>query len=232
MKASELFTFPESLPFRDFFSPEDAPWHWIARIAEVLRAHDFSEAPPLPATLPAGLRIQGPVYLDPSVSLPPYGCIEGPVWIGAGCTMRPGVYLRGNVIAAPGTVLGHCCEYKNCLLLEGVETTHFNYIGDSVLGRGAHLGAGAICANLKLARDEISVRLWDGERVPTGLTKFGALLGDGAEVACNTVLQPGTILGRNSAVLTSPFHGTLAADSMALPEHSANRSNRIIEKPA
>ncbi len=217
MQAAELFVFPESLPFRDFFLSEATPWTWVSRIAEALEAFVFPDERTLPE-IPPGLHLSGPVYFGQGVRLPPYGSIIGPAWIGDDCTLLPGVYIRGRVIAGRGSVLGHCCEYKNALLLERVETPHFNYVGDSVLGNGAHLGAGAVCANLKLARDEVIVRTPDGGRAPSGLTKLGALIGDGAEAGCNCVLQPGTILGRRSAVVAPAFHGFLPADTLALSD--------------
>lgn len=208
MRADELFTYPEGMPFSEFFTPDAEPWKWVGQIKEALRG--LSTDPSAGPVIPSGVHIEGAVYLDPSVKLPSYATLIGPAWIGPEVEIRPGAYVRGNVIVGRGSVLGNACEYKNCLLLEGVETPHYNYVGDSVLGNRAHLGAGAICANLKLARDEVSVQLPSGKRVQTGMRKLGGLLGDGAEASCNAVLQPGTILGRGSAVLCPSFSGYLA----------------------
>jgi UDP-N-acetylglucosamine diphosphorylase / glucose-1-phosphate thymidylyltransferase / UDP-N-acetylgalactosamine diphosphorylase / glucosamine-1-phosphate N-acetyltransferase / galactosamine-1-phosphate N-acetyltransferase len=226
MRADELFSFPDTMPFGDVFAPELEPWEWVKRIKPALHAFAFGDAPPL-GNLPAGVVVRGPVWLDPSVRLPPYCVIEGPAWIGPEVEIRPGAFVRGNVIVGRGSCLGNTSEYKNCLLLEEVETPHYNYVGDSVLGNRAHLGAGAICANLKLARDEVSVTLAEGGRRPTGLRKLGALLGDGAEATCNCVLQPGTILGRRAAVLAPSFHGFLPAGKIAL----ARLETRILDRP-
>jgi bifunctional N-acetylglucosamine-1-phosphate-uridyltransferase/glucosamine-1-phosphate-acetyltransferase GlmU-like protein len=105
------------------------------------------------------------------------------------------------VIAGRGCVLGNACEFKNCLLLDGVQVPHFSYVGDSILGVKAHLGAGVICSNLRLDQKTVSVRLADGSTIDTGLRKVGAFVGDGAEAGCNSVLNPGTILGRKSLVM-------------------------------
>ena len=208
MKASELFTFSEDNPFAQCFSVESAPWEWVGLIEEALGSVAF---PSPSAALPPGLVVEGPVQFEEGVKLPPYGYVRGPAYFGAGTELRPGVYVRGNVICGRRCVLGNSCEYKNCLLLDEVETAHFNYVGDSVLGRGAHLGAGAILSNLRFDRREVCVRL-DGRKVPTGLRKLGALLGDGAEVGCNSALQPGTILGKGAVVgPCAPFAGTLEA---------------------
>jgi acetyltransferase-like isoleucine patch superfamily enzyme len=216
MQASELFDFPDSLPFRSAgagFAPDAAPWEWVCRIASELDAFPFKSAD---IDCPAGLKISGPVYIHPSVSLPAFGSIEGPAYIAEDCELRPGVYIRGRVIAGRGSVLGNSCEFKNCLLLEGVQVPHFSYVGDSILGNGAHLGAGVICSNLRL--DQASVPVVDsaGQRIDSGLRKLGALLGDGAEVGCNAVLNPGSILGRRSLVMPGlAFRGTLAAGHQA-----------------
>ncbi|MGA2052839.1 MAG: UDP-N-acetylglucosamine diphosphorylase [Opitutales bacterium] len=193
MRAAELFTLPPSLAqFVSFFAPDAPPWIWVTRIEEALAAVPWAEFPPR-EDLPPNVHVQGTVYLHPSVKLPPYCVIEGPVWISAGTEIRPGAYLRGLVITGERCVLGNSCEYKNCLLLDGVQTPHYNYVGDSVLGNGAHLGAGAICANLRLDKQDVPVVTPSG-RKPSGRRKLGALVGDGAEAGCNCVLQPGAIL--------------------------------------
>lgn len=225
MKARELFDWPESLPFGQFFDMDAHPWEWLPRIAEALAAFDFSNSA-LPPGLAPGVAIEGRVHLDPSVKLPAYCTLIGPCWIGPDVQIRPGAYVRGNVIVGRGSVLGNACEFKNCLLMEKVETPHYNYVGDSILGNKAHLGAGAICANLKLARDEVVIRL-EGERFRTGLRKVGAFMGDGAEAGCNSVLQPGTILGRRSAVISMPFNGYLPAGKLAIPQ----TPHRVIARP-
>lgn len=216
MKASDLFDWPESIPFGDYFDPGAHPWEWLPRIKEALEAFNFDMARGH-NDLPPAVDVKGPVFIHPTVTLPAFCTIHGPAWIGPNVEIRPGTYIRGNVIVGSGTVLGNSCEYKNCLLMEQVETPHYNYVGDSILGNKAHLGAGVICANLRLARDEVIIRI-EGERYHTGLRKVGAFLGDGAEAGCNSVLQPGSILGRRAAVISMPFTGYLPAGKLAIPE--------------
>lgn len=213
VKASEFFALPPSLRiFAAHFPAEAAPWDWLKKIAEALAKADFS-APG--AKAPVGVQVEGKVWLHPTVKLPPYAVIIGPTWIGAKTVIRPGAFIRGNVIVGEGGVLGNACEYKNCLLLDGVQTPHYNYVGDSILGNQAHLGAGAICSNLRLDQAEVTVRLPTGT-VSTGLRKFGAVLGDGAEVGCNAVLNPGTLLGKRALVTPcTAFSGYLPADTIA-----------------
>ena len=138
--------------------------------------------------------------------------IKGPAIIGRNCQIRHNAYLRENVIIGDGCVVGNSSELKNALLFNGAQVPHFNYIGDSILGHKAHLGAGVKVSNFKLFPGNIFVEI-DGVPHDTGLRKFGALLGDGAEAGCNAVLNPGSILGRNSIVYPNVFwRGILPAN--------------------
>jgi UDP-N-acetylglucosamine diphosphorylase / glucose-1-phosphate thymidylyltransferase / UDP-N-acetylgalactosamine diphosphorylase / glucosamine-1-phosphate N-acetyltransferase / galactosamine-1-phosphate N-acetyltransferase len=213
VKASDFFELPDSLAaFRAFFQADAAPWEWLRQIGPALAAQKFDSKPP---NAGPGVRLEGPVHIDPSVVLPAYATIIGPAWIGAGTQVRPGVFIRGNVIVGEGCVLGNASEFKNSLLMDGVQAPHYNYVGDSILGRRAHLGAGAICSNLRLDRKGIVVHLATGS-VDTGLKKFGAILGEEAEVGCNAVLNPGTCLGRRSLVMPAiAFGGVLAPSTIA-----------------
>lgn len=215
MKAADLFDLPESLAaFRASFSPDAAPWEWVRAIRDALAGVERS----LPAALdiPSGVRIEGAVHLDPTVRLPHTCTLIGPAWIGPETEIRPGAFIRGNVIAGAGCVLGNSCEFKNALLLDAVQVPHFSYVGDSVLGNRAHLGAGVICSNLRLDQQPVRIRFPDGHVVDTGLRKLGALLGDAAEAGCNAVLQPGAILGRRALVYPlTAFAGVLPAATIA-----------------
>ncbi|QYM78188.1 UDP-N-acetylglucosamine diphosphorylase [Horticoccus luteus] len=212
MKAAELFDLPESLRvFAAYFPAEAAPWAWVKEIGRALAAQAFEGTLP---PRPPGVQVDGLVYLHPTVKLPAHATIIGPTWIGAGTEIRPGAFIRGNVIVGERCVLGNACEFKNCLLLDRVQVPHFSYVGDSVLGNGAHLGAGVICSNLRLDQQNVTVDLPEG-RVDSGRRKLGALIGDGAEVGCNAVLNPGTILGRRALVMPlTSFSGTLPAATL------------------
>ncbi len=213
MKASDFFTLPASLAhFAVYFPADVAPWEWLKRIGPALAAHKFDVA--LPAR-PPGVHIEGLVYIHPTVKLPPYATIIGPAWIGAGTEIRPGAFIRGNVIVGANCVLGNACEFKNCLLMDGAQVPHFSYVGDSILGNGAHFGAGVICSNLRLDQKPIIVRTPDMV-YETGLRKFGAIVGDKAEVGCNAVLNPGTLLGPRALVMpTMAFSGYLPPATIA-----------------
>jgi NDP-sugar pyrophosphorylase family protein len=124
------------------------------------------------------------------------GCyIKGPCYIGKNCTIRHGAYLRGNVITGNACIIGHDTEVKNSLFFDKAKAPHFAYIGDSIVGNNVNIGAGTKCANIKLNQAEIIVTYRE-KKINTGLYKFGALIGDGCQIGCNTVLNPGTILGR------------------------------------
>jgi len=141
--------------------------------------------------------------------------IRGPAIIGRNCQIRHNAYIRENVIIGDDCVVGNSCELKNSLLFNNAQAPHFNYIGDSILGHKAHLGAGVKISNLKLTPGNVTVEK-DGAPFDTGLRKFGALLGDGAEVGCNAVLNPGSIIGRGSLVYPNIFwRGILPANMIA-----------------
>lgn len=214
MKASDFFALPPSLAtFAKFFPADVPPWEWLKQIAPALTTHAF-EITGL-YNRPPGVHFEGHTHLHPTVKLPAYATIIGPVWIGAHTEIRPGAFIRGNVIVGEGCVLGNACEFKNCLLMDKVQVPHFSYVGDSILGNGAHLGAGAICSNLRLDQQNIVARGPDAS-YDTGLRKFGAILGDKAEVGCNAVLNPGTIMAPRSLVMpTLAFGGYLPPATIA-----------------
>lgn len=140
------------------------------------------------------------VHIAAGATVEANAIIKGPAWIGAGTTVRSGAYVRENVIVGDGCTLGNSSEFKNCLLFNGCEVPHFNYVGDSILGYKAHLGAGVICSNVRLDRENVRVKNDANGFLDTGLRKFGAIVGDKTEVGCNTVLSPGSILGRECII--------------------------------
>lgn len=218
MKASDFFALPASLTrFTPFFPADIAPWLWLKKIGPALEAAEFGANE---GVIPPGVHIEGRVWIHPTVKLPAYATIIGPAYIGAKTEIRPGAFIRGNVIVGEGCVLGNASEFKNCLLLDKVQAPHYNYVGDSILGNGAHLGAGAICSNLRLDQGEVTVKLPSGT-VGSGLRKFGAILGDKAEVGCNSVLNPGTLLSPRALVMPSmAFSGYLPPATIAHARHT------------
>jgi len=179
----------------------------------------------------AGAFVDKNVDIGKGTVVEPGAVIFGPTVIGENCTIRASAYIRGDVLIGNNVLIGHCTEVKNAIIFDNAQVSHFNYIGDSILGFKAHLAAGAKIANTKLPAAEIVVR-GDKKKYSTGLMKFGAALGDGAEIGCNTVLNPGSIIGKGSIVypLVS-WRGILAPNSTAkeakvVVSHSAAKLTR------
>ena len=140
--------------------------------------------------------------------------IKGPAIIGRNCEIRHNAYIRHQVIIGDNCVVGNSCEVKNSILLNHAVAAHFNYIGDSILGYKAHLGAGVKISNFKLVPGNITVEI-DGKPFDTGLRKFGALLGDNTDIGCNAVLNPGSIVGRSSVIYPNTnWRGVLPANKV------------------
>jgi NDP-sugar pyrophosphorylase family protein len=152
--------------------------------------------------------------------------IKGPAIIGRNCEIRHNAYIREQVIIGDNCVVGNSCEVKNSILFNKAGAPHFNYIGDSILGYKAHLGAGVKISNVKLVCGNVKVEA-DGKMLDTGLRKFGALLGDHADIGCNAVLNPGSIIGRNSVVYPNTnWRGILAANMIAKNKAGVEVANR------
>lgn len=177
-----------------------------------------------------GATIGDRVLIGEGTVVEPGAMIKGPAIIGKNCQIRHNAYIRENVLIGDGCVVGNASELKNALLFNGAQVPHFNYIGDSILGHKAHLGAGVICSNLKSLPGNVTVANPGGATsgepstlnsqlstpLDTGLRKFGALIGDGAEVGCNSVLNPGSILGRGAIIYPGVnWRGFLPANHIA-----------------
>lgn len=149
------------------------------------------------------------VFIAKDANISDKATILPPTIIGHGTEVRPGAFIRGSVLIGDGAVIGNSTEIKNAIIFDGVQLPHYNYVGDSVLGYRSHLGAGAVISNFKLDHTNIRVRS-GGEVTETGLRKFGAILGDGVEVGCNSVIFPGTIVGRGTLVYPlTPLRGVV-----------------------
>ncbi len=138
------------------------------------------------------------ILIEKNVKIHPSSTIIGPAIIGHGCEVRPGAYIRGSVIIGDECVIGNSTEIKNSILLDGVAAPHYNYIGDCVLGCKAHTGAGVICSNLRSDGGDVTVHA--DRDYKTGMRKLGAILADGADIGSGCVLNPGTVVGRNTSV--------------------------------
>jgi NDP-sugar pyrophosphorylase family protein len=186
-------------------------WEALAKI----KAYVSARAQPSSPVRFEGAVIGTQVIVGEGTVIEDGAMIKGPAIIGRNCQIRHNAYIREDVIVGDGCVVGNSCELKNAMLFNGCQVPHFNYVGDSILGHKAHLGAGVILSNVKSLPGNVVVE-WNGERIDTGLRKFGALLGDKAEVGCNAVLNPGSVIGRTSVVYPAVnWRGVLATNSIA-----------------
>lgn len=190
LRTSELFDCKISY-LKPFFAQYEYPWQMLPHINEFILKVIKSG--------PEGYHlISENILVGENVKISPKAEICGPAIIGKNTEIRVGAYIRGNVIIGENCVVGNSCELKNSILLDGVQVPHYNYVGDSVLGNRSHLGAGAICSNLK--NDNQNVFIHGDTDYPTNLRKLGAILADNANVGCGCVLNPGTVIGKYSTV--------------------------------
>ena len=189
---------------KDLFNESVYPWDMLGKIkglcAKLIEdgIEGFSE-------------IETGILVGRDVKIAPTATIIPPAIIGHGTEIRPGAYLRGNVITGENCVLGNSSEFKNCILLDKVQAPHYNYVGDSVLGNKAHMGAGSICSNLK--SDGKAVVIHGDEDIETGIRKIGGILADGADIGCQCVINPGTVIGKRTSVYPlTALRGVIPAD--------------------
>lgn len=194
------------------FEDVEHVWQALPKIAAYLQ---FRLKPAILGKLIGKPFISNAVYIGKGTIVEHGAMIKGPAWIGENCEIRNGAYIRENVILGDGVVAGNSSEFKNCLVFNDAEVPHYNYVGDSILGYKAHLGAGVILSNVRLDRAPISVTTAEGA-VKTGLRKFGAVIGDRSEIGCNAVLSPGSLIGRSCIVYPGvQWRGVLAGHSIA-----------------
>ena len=187
-------------------------WDALKQIASYLQ---FRLKPAVLGQLMGKPFISNTVFIGRGTIVEQGAVIKGPAWIGEKCHIRSGCYVRENVIVGDGVVMGNSCEFKNCILCDEAQVPHFNYVGDSILGHKAHLGAGVVLSNVKVVKGNVTVEV-EGQMIDTGLRKFGALVGDQVEIGCNSVLNPGSIIGRGSLIYPGvTWRGVLPADSIA-----------------
>ena len=139
------------------------------------------------------------IWISDNVSIAPTAFIEGPAIIGPNTEIRHGAFIRKNVITGNGCVIGNSSEVKNALLFDGVQIPHFNYVGDSIIGYKAHLGAGAILSNFRFDGKEISIRI-ENTKYRTGRNKLGSIIGDQVEIGANCVILPGSLIGKGTQI--------------------------------
>jgi NDP-sugar pyrophosphorylase family protein len=220
LKPDELFDLSQTEHAAIFDGCEHA-WDALRRIKDYL---SLRLEPELRNTAVGSVFVGEDVFIDEGTVVEEGAMIKGPAYIGRNCQIRHNAYIRENVIIGDDCVVGNACEFKNALLFNGCQVPHFNYVGDSILGHKAHLGAGVKISNVRIMPGNVQVAV-DGQRIDSGLRKFGALLGDRAEVGCNAVLNPGSVIGRDAIVYPCVnWRGVLQANGIA-----KNRSTVEVE---
>ena len=223
-KPAELFDFSQT-GHATIFDGCGYAWEALRRIKEYVEAH-----------VKPGLRnkCEGVAFIGEKVSIGEGTVVEdgamikGPAIIGRNCEIRHNAYIREHVIIGDGCLVGNSSEIKNAILFNEVVAPHFNYVGDSILGCQTHLGAGVILSNFKSFSGNVTVEK-DGIPFDTGLRKFGALIGDGAEVGCNAVLNPGSIIGRGAVIYPGVnWRGILPANMIA---KNKAQSEVVVKRP-
>ena len=176
---------------KKLFDEAEYPWEMLPKIKDYIKSL-------IAEGLDGFTEYAEGVLVGENVKIYPNVTIEGPTIIGSGTEIRPGAFIRGSVITGENCVIGNSTELKNCVLLNKVQVPHYNYVGDSVLGNFAHMGAGSICSNLKSDGKPVVVH---GERdYETGIRKIGGILADHADIGCGSVINPGTVIGKNTSV--------------------------------
>ena len=200
----------------DYLARFTYPWEALAGISDLILS--------LGPALGADYESPAPdVWVHKTAKVAPTAYLGGPCIIGPDTEVRHGAFIRGSALVGAGCVVGNSVELKNVILFDGVQTPHYNYVGDSILGYKSHMGAGSLTSNVK--SDKTLVVVKDGsEQIETGLKKFGAMLGDFVEVGCNSVLNPGTVIGRHTNIYpTSCVRGVV-------PENSIWKTGGIVVK--
>ena len=216
LKTNDLYDLNHTIA-ADYLAQYEYPWQALKGIKELILAlgpklgEDYTEVSPT-------------VWVHKTATVFPSAYLGAPCIIGPDTEVRHCAFIRGSALVGAGCVVGNSVELKNVILFDGVQVPHYNYVGDSILGYKSHMGAGSVTSNVKSDKTLVTVKHGD-EKIETGLKKFGAMVGDFVEVGCNSVLNPGTVIGRHSNVYpTSCVRGTI-------PEgHIWKNNGSIVEK--
>lgn len=206
-KTKELFDLDKTIA-KDYLLKYEYPWEALKGISDLiielgknLNKDEYTE-------------VSENVWIHKSAKIMPSAYIGAPTIIGENVEVRHCAFIRGSALIGKDSVIGNSCELKNVIICEHVEVPHFNYVGDSILGYKAHMGAGSVTSNFKADHNNITIK--DGDKnIETGLRKIGAMIGDYSEIGCNAVLNPGTIIGRNCIIYpTSCVRGTVKENTI------------------
>lgn len=212
VKTKELFECSNEY-LNALFETNEYPWEMLPKIKDYIKGL-------IEKGIKGYTKLSDDVLIGENVKIYPTATIEGPTIIGSGSEVRPGAFIRGSVITGENCVIGNSTEIKNAILLDKVQVPHYNYVGDSILGNHAHMGAGSICSNLK--SDGKNVVIHGDVDYPTNLRKIGGILADNADIGCGCVLNPGTVIGKNTSVYP------LTSLRGVYPSNSIIKSTKVI----
>lgn len=215
-------------PVPALFDGVEDVWNVLPRIAPWLAEN---LVPANHGTISGNVYTEGKVFIGEGARIMHGAVLLGPVYIGPGTYIGPGCYIRQNTIIGSRAIIGNSCELKNCILFDNTEVPHWNYVGDSVMGYKAHIGAGVILSNYRLDHGRIPISDADapGGRIETGLEKFGAVVGDNVDIGANAVINPGSLIGPRSWIYPgAQFGGVLKPDRIL----KVRQQIQIVERKA
>lgn len=214
--STEYYFDLEHFQHADLFAENHYPWEVFEKIEPYLQSQQLGN---IEIDIPSNVHLVNPeqISIGRGTIIEPTAFIRGPCIIGKNCEIRHGAYVRGSVITGDSCVIGHDTEIKHSVLLDGAQAAHFAYVGNSILGNSVNLGAGTRCANLKLSQQQIFVH-FSGKKIPTNRRKFGAIIGDFSQLGCNSVTNPGTLMGkRSSCYPCTSFGGVILKNQIVMP---------------
>lgn len=217
LKIKNLYNLKETIA-KDLFDGLEYPWEALPKICAFIMELGNSLDPNEYDKVDEG------VWIAKSAKVAKSAMINGPAIIGKDAQVRHCAFIRGNAIVGEGAVVGNSTELKNVVLFNKVQVPHYNYVGDSILGYKAHMGAGSITSNVKSDKKLVTIKV-EEETIETGLKKFGAMLGDQVEIGCNSVLNPGTVVGRDCNI-----YPLSSVRGFVKPGHVYKKQNDIVEK--
>lgn len=208
LKNKQLFSDFSQTMASVLFEENEYPWEVLPLI------HDFILEVGILLSKKDYTKVGDNVWISKLAKVAPTASINGPCIIGANTEVRPGAFIRGNALVGENCVVGNSTELKNVILFNNVQVPHYNYVGDSILGYKAHMGAGSITSNIKADKKQVTIKVGD-MKVETRLRKMGAILGDGVDVGCNSVLNPGSVIGKHTNLYPlSMVRGYVAENSI------------------